>query len=91
VEKVLGRIPAGEFFGEMVMFRQATRSADVVSEGETRLLRLGLGAFKLLMGECPSLAVPLLFGIGRAMSDRLAEDDRRLQRSVDTEFYWLPN
>ena len=39
-DRTLARIPAGEVFGEMAMFTQSPRSADVVAEEESRMLRL---------------------------------------------------
>src|SRR5258708_2915596 len=38
-EKILASIPAGEFFGEIAMFTQSPRTADVVAADYTRLLR----------------------------------------------------
>src|SRR4051812_45459414 len=45
-EKTLGDIPAGQFFGDMAMFTQSARSADVVCESEARLLRFGAESFR---------------------------------------------
>jgi len=53
--------PAAEFFGEVGMFLQSTRMADVVTETQARLLRLSSNAFQLLIKEAPELAGPLLF------------------------------
>jgi len=38
-EKVLSRIPSGQFFGELSMFTQTARTADVIAIEATRLLR----------------------------------------------------
>jgi CRP-like cAMP-binding protein len=81
-ERTLSRISVGEFFGDMAMFTQSARSADVVAEGETRLLRFGAEAFRFLIGENPAAAAPMLFGIAGTMAHRILEDNQRYQREV---------
>lgn len=87
-DKTLAKIPAGEFFGEMAMFTQTPRSADVVGEAESRLLRLSSQAFHLLIKEIPALAAPILFGMSRVMANRISQDNRRWQKEVASEFVW---
>jgi CRP-like cAMP-binding protein len=87
-EKSLALISAGEFFGDMAMFTQSPRSADVVAEGDTRLLRFGAEAFRLLIGQNPAAAAPMLFGIAGTMAHRIMEDNQRFQREVASEFVW---
>src|ERR1043166_6973610 len=59
-EKTLARIPAGQFVGEMSMFTQTPRAADIVAEEETRLLRFSAEAFRTLIMENAAAAPPLL-------------------------------
>ena len=87
-EKTLACISAGEFFGDMAMFTQSPRSADVVTEGETRLLRFGAESFRLLIGQNPAAAAPMLFGIAGTMAHRIMDDNQRFQREVASEFVW---
>lgn len=87
-DKTLGHIPAGEFFGEMAMFNQAARSADVVAEEPTRLLRMSSEAFQLLIKELPALAAPVIFAIARMMAGRISQDNQRFQKEVASEFVW---
>lgn len=87
-EKALARIKAGEFFGDMAMFTQSPRSADVIAENETRLLRFGAESFRLLIGQNPAAAAPMLFGIAGTMAHRIMEDNQRFQREVAAEFVW---
>ena len=87
-EKRLARISSGEFFGDMAMFTQSPRSADVVAEGETRLLRFGAESFRLLIGQNPAAAAPMLFGIAGTMAHRIMEDNKRFQKEVAAEFVW---
>ena len=77
-EKTLARVSEGEFFGEMGMFLQSTRTADVVAESETRLLRLTAQAFELMITETPQLAAPLLYALARSMARRVASIDEKV-------------
>jgi hypothetical protein len=87
-EKVLTRIEAGELFGEMAMFTQRPRSADVVADTESRLLRFGAEGFRQLIAENPEAAAPMLYGIAGMMAHRIWEDNQRLQQEVASEFVW---
>jgi hypothetical protein len=87
-DKTLSHIPAGQFFGEMAMFTQTTRSADVVAVDESRLLRLTSQSFRSLIAERPSTAAPLLFAISGIMASRIMEDNKRFQREIASGFVW---
>jgi hypothetical protein len=52
------------------------------------LLRFGAEAFKLLMGQNPGAAAPMLFGIAGTMAHRIMEDNQRFQRQVAADFVW---
>ena len=87
-ETVLGQIKSGEFFGEMAMFTQTSRSADILSESETRLFRLTAEAFLLLVKQLPALAGPVLFAIARVMATRIAETNQKLKSESATQYLW---
>lgn len=87
-ERVLARIQAGEFFGELSMFTHSPRSADVVAEEETRLLRFTAEAFQKLITEDPAAAAPLLHGIASDLAHRIVDDNQRFQKEVAAEFVW---
>lgn len=87
-ETVLGQIKSGEFFGEMAMFTQTSRSADIVSESETRLFRLTAEAFLLLIKQLPALAGPVLFAIARVMATRIAETNQKLKSETAAQYLW---
>ena len=82
-KKDLAEMNAGEIFGDMAMFTQSARSADVVAETEARLLRVSADSFRLLITQSPSAAASMLFGIAGTMAHRILDDDLRLfQREV---------
>lgn len=87
-DKTLCHLGAGEFFGELGMFLQSKRTADVVAETDSRLFRIDSNAFRLLVKQMPELAAPILFGIGVTMAQRIAEDNHRFYREVTSQFLW---
>ena len=87
-DTTLGKIPAGDFFGEVAMFTQGSRSADVVTETPSRLFRLSSQAFQLLIREEAGIAAVILFALCRTMANRISQDNQRLQREVASTFLW---
>ena len=87
-DQTLAQIGVGEVFGEMAMFTQSPRSADVVAEEASRLLRLGTDSFRQLIEENPEAAAPMLFAMARVMADRIKQDNWRFQREKASEFLW---
>jgi len=87
-DKNLGRVPAGECFGEVAMLTGAPRSADVVAEVDVRLLRMTMEAFHLLMSDEPQLASPILLGMAQMLASRLAGRTQEYAREVASEFLW---
>jgi CRP/FNR family transcriptional regulator, cyclic AMP receptor protein len=54
------RLQAGDFFGEMALFDDSPRSADVVAEGDVLTMTINCSAFRKLVRSEPALAVELL-------------------------------
>jgi CRP/FNR family cyclic AMP-dependent transcriptional regulator len=54
------RLRAGDFFGEMALFDESPRSADVIADGEVLAMTIGRSAFGKLLRSEPSLAQELL-------------------------------
>jgi CRP-like cAMP-binding protein len=79
-ETILTTFGPGDFFGEMSLFDQGPRSADVVANVDSTLFRLSTGAFEKLTREMPSLATPFLQATSRTLSARIRADNKRLER-----------
>jgi Cyclic nucleotide-binding domain len=88
VDKTLCKLGRGEFFGELGMFLQNKRTADVIAEAQSRLFRISTNAFHLLIKQIPELASPILFSIGTTMAQRVADDNQRLYREMTSHFVW---
>jgi CRP-like cAMP-binding protein len=87
-EKVLSRIPSGQFFGEMSMFTQTARTADVIAIEDSRLLRFSAESFRALMSKNPSAAAPMLYAISTAMAQRIMDTNTKFQTEVASGFVW---
>lgn len=74
-EVVIGKLRAGEVFGEMAIFDRQPRSATVRARGKTRILTLDKRAFMRRVHEDPSLAYRILERMSlriRALDDEVA-------------------
>jgi Cyclic nucleotide-binding domain len=79
-ETILTTFGPGDIFGEMSLFDQGPRSADVVANMDSTVLRLANAAFDRLTREMPSLATPFLRATSRTLSARIRADNKRLAR-----------
>lgn len=79
-ETILTTFGPGDLFGEMALFDHGPRSADVVANVDSQLLRLTTSAFERLTKEMPSLATPFLQATSRTLSARIRADNKRLER-----------
>ena len=79
-ETILTTFGPGDFFGEMSLFDQVPRSADVVANVDSALLRLSTSAFERLTREMPSLTTPFLQATARTLSARIRADNKRFTR-----------
>ncbi len=77
-ETILSTFGAGEFFGEIALFDHGPRSADVLANADSTLLRLSSVAFHRLAKEAPSLATPFLQATSRTLASRIRADNKRL-------------
>jgi CRP-like cAMP-binding protein len=77
-ETILTTFGPGDIFGEMSLFDQGPRSADVVANVDSAVLRLTNAAFDRLTREMPSLATPFLQATSRTLSARIRADNKRL-------------
>ncbi len=79
-ETILATFTAGDFFGDMSLFDHGPRSADVVANVDSTVLRISVAAFDRLTREAPALATPFLRATARTLSARIRADNKRLNQ-----------
>jgi hypothetical protein len=79
-ETILATFGPGDFFGDMSLFDHGPRSADVVANVDSTLLKLTAASFDRLVREAPDLAAPFLQATVRTLSARIRADNKRLDR-----------
>jgi CRP-like cAMP-binding protein len=79
-ETILATFGPGDFFGDMALFDHGPRSADLVANVDSTLLKITSVAFERLTREAPALATPFLQATARTMSARIRADNKRLER-----------
>jgi CRP-like cAMP-binding protein len=79
-ETILATFGPGDFFGDMSLFDRGPRSADVIANFESSVLKITATAFERLAREAPALAAPFLQATARTLSARIRADNKRLSR-----------
>ncbi len=82
-ETVLVTLLAGEFFGDISLFDHGPRSADVVANSPSVLLKVSATNFQRLVREAPELATPFLVAVCKTLTARIRADNRRLRDSIN--------
>ena len=82
-ETILSTLGPGEFFGDMALFDQGPRSADVVANVDSVVLKITAHAFEDLATAAPDLAAPFLMATVKTLAARIRADNKRLRDSVN--------
>jgi hypothetical protein len=77
-ETILATLSVGEFFGDISIFDQGPRSADVVANKDSLLVKVSAKAVQLLIKEAPETAAPFIFALGKTLAARIRVDNKRL-------------
>lgn len=75
---ILAQLCEGDVFGEMSFLDGSPRSATVISEGDSEVLRMSRQSFALLQSVNPYLGLLILVFLGRMMSGRLRSVDEKM-------------
>jgi CRP/FNR family transcriptional regulator, cyclic AMP receptor protein len=81
-ETLLAALAAGDFFGEISLFDHGPRSADVIANEDTILLKIPTGPFQKMVQEAPDLAAPFLLAMGKTLTARIRADNKRYTETV---------
>lgn len=77
-ETILTTLGVGDFFGDISLFDHGPRSADVVANADSLLLKISAAAFDALAKAAPELATPFLRAVSHTLSTRIRADNQRL-------------
>jgi CRP-like cAMP-binding protein len=81
-EATLSTMTTGDFFGEISLLDQGPRSAEVIANEESTLLKISSSAFERLVAEAPALALPFLLALSRSVVGRVRTLTKRYEDSI---------
>jgi CRP-like cAMP-binding protein len=81
-ETILSTLGPGDFFGDMSLFDHGPRSADVVANVDSTVLKISATRFEELAQQSPDLAAPFLLATVKTLAARIRADNKRLGDSV---------
>ena len=81
-EVMLATLEVGDFLGEMCLFYDAPRSADVVANSECKLLKITRGDFDTLLQQRPDICALFLRALMRVVAMRLRSMDKKYADSM---------
>lgn len=85
IEVTLTTVKAGEYFGEMALISDSSRSASAKAVVETELYRLTRETLQSVSAERPSVAVKMYENFSRILSERLQNTSQELLKLVQAE------
>jgi CRP/FNR family cyclic AMP-dependent transcriptional regulator len=77
-ETILSTLSSGDFFGDIALFDQGPRSADVIANVDSTVLRISSISFERLAKEAPALATPFLRATSRTLASRIRANNKKL-------------
>jgi CRP-like cAMP-binding protein len=66
----------------VTLFDDGARSADVIANVDSSLLKIPAEKFDRLCAEQPDLATPLLLALGKTLTARIRNDNKRLGEMI---------
>lgn len=81
-ETILATLGPGDFFGDLSLFDHGPRSADVVANVDSTVLKMSAAGFEKLAREAPDLATPFLLSTIKTLAARIRADNKRIRDSM---------
>ncbi|MFM9873145.1 MAG: cyclic nucleotide-binding domain-containing protein [Fimbriimonadaceae bacterium] len=75
----IARLQKGALVGEIALFGETERSATVISDGDSSLIRISANKLNGLMNEQPQIGLQILRNIGRTLCQRLRSSNVQLE------------
>jgi CRP-like cAMP-binding protein len=81
-ETTLATMGVGECFGELAVVDQGPRSADVIANQPSVLIKVSEGALRKMFAEAPALAAPFMLALTRVIAQRVRVMTKRYEDSI---------
>jgi hypothetical protein len=81
-ESTLSTMVPGECFGEIAVIDEGPRSADVLANVESVLLKISATSLKRLFQEAPALAAPFLLALSKTITGRVRILTKRYEDAI---------
>jgi hypothetical protein len=81
-ESILSTIAVGESFGEIAVLDHGPRSADVVANVDSVLLKITATALERLMQDAPAAVAPFLAVLAKSVASRVRHLTKRYEDSI---------
>jgi Cyclic nucleotide-binding domain len=81
-ETTLATLGVGEFFGEISLLDHGPRSADVIANQPSVLLKISAPAVERIVRESPALAAPFLYALSRSVVGRFRALTKKYEDSI---------
>lgn len=81
-EKTLTTMGPGDFFGEMALIEEGPRAVTAIVVKDSQVLVIKRSAFEKLMAEAPKVAVKVVIGIYKTLSDRIRSLSPKIQEMI---------
>lgn len=80
-EDIIATLGVGDFFGEIALFDEGPRSADVFANKDCTLLRLSKKNVETIVSDHPELAARFMIAMNRFLGDRIRATNERFTRA----------
>jgi CRP-like cAMP-binding protein len=81
-ESTLATMGVGECFGELAIVDQGPRSADVIANQPSVLVKVSEAALRKMLTEAPALAAPFALALARVIAHRVRVLTKRYEDSI---------
>ena len=81
-ETTLATMGVGECFGELAVVDQGPRSADVIANQPSVLIKVSEGALRKMFAEAPALAAPFMLALTRVIAQRVRVLTKRYEDTI---------
>ena len=81
-ETTLATMGVGECFGELAIVDQGPRSADVIANQPSILIKVSDAALRKMFAEAPALAAPFMLALTRVIAQRVRSLTKRYEDSI---------